>query len=308
MQTIFFQSRSAVAFASSTRCRILYSFLVCLTFLLSGCDANREPAVSDSTEPRIVSLAPNYTEILFALDAQQFLTGRTDFCDYPAEARTIPSVGSLGTPNWERMIAVRPNLVFTTIFQDDRDQKRLQDRNIRVFCRDITSISGLYERISETASLVNREEAGRALIQNLQTASRPFKPLVPASSPTRVLILVGHRPLCTIGKETFQADLVRFLGAENVSDSLSQPYVNISPEQVIQWRPDVIFYPAMDGRTSPETLYSWPGWESVPAIKNRRVYCDLSADVLFRPGPRFVQALQELNLRLHFPDSAAEAR
>ena len=285
----------------------LFLFLPFL-ILISGCGSNGSPSLSPekSTAPeslRIVSLAPNYTEILYALGAQSSLVGRSDFCDFPVEAKTIPSVGGLGTPNWERLIAARANLVLTTTFQDDRDERRLKEKQIQVYRRDIESIAGLYESITDVANLTGRSENGRKLVETLQTQANALKDSLKGGTDgdapkLRVLILVGHQPLCTVGRNTYQADLVRFLGAVNVSDSLTRPYVNISPEQVVQWRPDVILYPAMNGSVFGPSIYSWPGWERVPAVKNRRVYCDLTADWLFRPGPRFVLGLQEIKKRV----------
>src|SRR5262245_17051202 len=63
---------------------------------------------------RIVSLVPSVTELIYALGGQARLVGRTDFCDYPAEAREKPSVGGMVAPNLESIVALKPDLVIGT--------------------------------------------------------------------------------------------------------------------------------------------------------------------------------------------------
>ena len=267
--------------------------LACI-FCGGGCHTDSKPSVK-SGEIRVVSLSPNYTEIIFALGAEGALVGRTDACNYPPECKLTPVVGSYASPNWEKIYTVMPTTVLTADFSDDRAEKILLDRGIEVYRNDPRTFDDLFEAIRQTGKRVEKEAEAAQLTDALQaelnviqaaSANRADKP--------RVLVVVWHNPLCVVGGNTFVAQAVRIAGGVNLSDDLKQRYVNISPEKVVQYAPDVILFPQMEAGVSADALLNYPGLESVPAIKNKRIITEIPGDIILRPGPRLIQGVKAL--------------
>ncbi len=267
--------------------------LACI-FCGGGCNTDSKPSVK-SGEIRVVSLSPNYTEIIFALGAEGSLVGRTDACNYPPECKLTPVVGSYASPNWEKIFTVMPTTILTADFSDDRAEKILLDRGIEVYRNDPRTFDDLFEAIRQTGKRVEKEAEAAQLTDALQaelnviqssSANRADKP--------RVLVVVWHNPLCVVGGNTFVAQAVRIAGGVNLSDDLKQRYVNISPEKVVQYAPDVILFPQMEAGVSADALLNYPGLESVPAIKNKRIITEIPGDIILRPGPRLIQGVKAL--------------
>ena len=259
-----------------------------------GCNTDSKPSVKEG-EIRVVSLSPNYTEIIFALGAEGSLVGRTDACNYPPECKLTPVVGSYASPNWEKIFTVMPTTVLTADFSDDRAEKILLDRGIEVYRNDPRTFDDLFEAIRQTGKRVEKVAEAAQLTDALQaelnviqaaSANRADKP--------RVLVVVWHNPLCVVGGNTFVAQAVRIAGGVNLSDDLKQRYVNISPEKVVQYAPDVILFPQMEAGVSADALLNYPGLESVPAIKNKRIITEIPGDIILRPGPRLIQGVKAL--------------
>ena len=274
--------------------RFLSVVVILACIFCGGCHTDSKPSVK-SGEIRVVSLSPNYTEIIFALGAEGALVGRTDACNYPPECKLTPVVGSYASPNWEKIFTVMPTTVLTADFSDDRAEKILLDRGIEVYRNDPRTFDDLFEAIRQTGKRVEKEAEAAQLTDALQaelnviqvaSANRADKP--------RVLVVVWHNPLCVVGGNTFVAQAVRIAGGVNLSDDLKQRYVNISPEKVVQYAPDVILFPQMEAGVSADALLNYPGLESVPAIKNKRIITEIPGDIILRPGPRLIQGVKAL--------------
>ena len=274
--------------------RFLSVVVILACIFCGGCHTDSKPSVK-SGEIRVVSLSPNYTEIIFALGAEGSLVGRTDACNYPPECKLTPVVGSYASPNWEKIFTVMPTTVLTADFSDDRAEKILLDRGIEVYRNDPRTFDDLFEAIRQTGKRVEKEAEAAQLTDALQaelnviqvaSANRADKP--------RVLVVVWHNPLCVVGGNTFVAQAVRIAGGVNLSDDLKQRYVNISPEKVVQYAPDVILFPQMEAGVSADALLNYPGLESVPAIKNKRIITEIPGDIILRPGPRLIQGVKAL--------------
>ncbi|MBR6435362.1 MAG: ABC transporter substrate-binding protein, partial [Thermoguttaceae bacterium] len=101
-------------------------------------------------------------------------------------------------------------------------------------------------------------------------------------------------PLCIVGGNTFVAEAVRLAGGVNLSDDLTKQYSNISPERLIGYSPDIILFPQMEAGVTADALLNYPGLESVPAIKNKRIITEIPGDIILRPGPRLVEGVKML--------------
>ncbi len=261
---------------------------------------------------RIVSLAPSVTEIIFALGLGECLVGATQYCTWPPEAKRIERVGGFGTPNVERLLALRPDLVVAAGLERKEAAEALRQAGIRVLDVTIRNFEELFAAILEIGKEAGRPSQAEALVKTmraeLDAVARRYAS-VPQERRPRVFVEIWHDPLTTAGAASFLNDLVSRAGGVNVAGALPQPHPRVNPEKVIEWDPDFIVtaYMARPGRAAAQVA-SRIGWAGIKAVKNGRIIDDIPADLLLRSGPRLVEGVKALAVRLYPLPAAGVSR
>ncbi len=255
---------------------------------------------------RIVSLAPNLTETVYALGLQDRLVGDTDYCDYPPEAQQKPKVGGAINPSLETIASLHPDLVLVT-----KNLNRLETVNaldslgIPSYATDPHSVEAIIASTERLADLLGAPDTGTALGREMERRIAVTKDRVAALPPRRVLFVVWTEPLISIGKDTFIADALQHAGAVSVIES-SQNWPQINLEEVVHLQPEFLVFaephPEDAARTT-DKLADLPGWRILDAVKHRR-YAVIS-DAVNRPAPRIASAIEDLARQLH-PEAFAE--
>ncbi len=270
-----------------------------LILLLSGC-ARPAPQPDDS-RLRLVSTAPNLTEIVCALGAGDLLAGRTESCDYPPEiVPRVPVTGGFGTPYLEPLLAARPTHVLETVLADPDFARRLGALHIPVVhvpCTRLDEIpgailqlGGLTGRAAEAQRLAGaiRDGIGAARADNAARGQRP-----------RVLLLFAPDTPITAGRNAFVSELLELAGGDNVAGSLIIDYYHVSLEWVITQDPDILLCLFETRARDPYTLFEpQTGWSALSAVRQRRVYTVADLSTVSRPGPRVLAGLAQLKALL----------
>lgn len=253
---------------------------------------------------RIISLAPALTEILFGLGLEDNIIGVTTLCNYPPEALKKDKIGTFSQPNIEKILMLKPDIVFATGLEQAPYVEKLKNLGLHVHVSDPATMEELFTSIEAIGALTDRKkEAGmmvrrmRAEIDNVQEMVN----LVPQSQRPRVFIEVWNKPLLTAGRSSFVDELISLAGGVNIAHDVLKPYVSFSPEEVMKRNPDCIILGYMNGEAVEGLIYDRLGWENVEAVKNKRIYGDISSDLLLRPGPRLIDGLKAIHQRL-YPD------
>ena len=253
--------------------------------------------------PRIVSLAPSVTEVVFALGRGDLLVGATDRCDYPPEAMKIARVGGLGAPSVEKLLALNPGLVIAAGFEQPEVTEVLRRSGIRVLDLQLRNFEELFRAIRQIGDAVDRGRQAEGLVARMRAELEAVAAESGAGARRRrpkVFVEIGDHPLITAGGASYLDDLVVRAGGVNVAHGISQAYTNINPEKVIEWNPDIILVARM-GRSGNAAvqLSRRIGWADISAVKHARVIDDIDPDLLFRPGPRLIDGVKALAVRLH---------
>jgi iron complex transport system substrate-binding protein len=274
-------------------------------------DARPEPARREFTDGigrrvavrpdprRIVSLAPNLTEILFAFGLDDRVAGVTSYCDFPEAARAKEKIGDTLHPNLERIIAIQPDLVLiSTSSQLEPLTRRLDQLSIPVFVtnprnlreiiasiRLLGEVTGATARAGEIAGEMERRIAG--VQARVQSAPAP-----------RVLYVLQTGPLITAGRDTFINDLIRLAGGVSISGEETADYPQFSRETAAARAPQVIVAPAIHGADLVREADLRRDFASTPAIRDNRIV-RVNPDWVDRPGPRIVEGLEQLARGLH---------
>lgn len=274
-----------------------------LSFALFGCNKNPDPSqdAKNRTEPdtgtmRIISMAPNLTEILFALGLGEEIVGVTKFSTYPPEAKEIQNVGTFWQPDIEAVLACRPTLVLTLGFAQ---QTILADRLKHIGCEtltlDIESIQQLYSAIEVIGQKIDKVSEAQLLIEKLQHKQTLLVEKYADASPRKVLWVIQREPLRVAGTHTFVNELIEVAGGVNAIGDTIHQYPPISDEEVIGSMPDVIVEPVMDPEqfeSQKETAKEfYKQFGMVPAVQNGRI-CIIDGDLVSRLGPRLDEGLQ----------------
>ncbi len=248
----------------------------------------------DAAPRRVVSLAPNLTEIVFLLGKGGVLVGDTRFCDYPPAAALLPKVGGVTDPDVERVVALSPDLVLATMDGNPREKVRaLEELGIPCFAvapQDLRAVLATIERIG---ALLGDAPRGRAEAERLRhradevrAAARAERGPLPA-----VLFVLSTSPIIAAGAGTFLDELVRLAGGRNAAGQLPGRYPRLAVEDLVALRPDLILVAGMTGveRFPAEVTR----WKEVPAFRDGAVIT-LDGDLVTRPGPRLVTGLERI--------------
>lgn len=249
---------------------------------------------------RIVSLAPNLTETIYALGLQDHLVGDTDYCDFPAEAQQKTKVGGAVNPSIEAIAALHPDVVLVTKNLNRLETvQALADIGIPSYATDPHTVDAIIISTARLADLLGAPETGSALAADLEHQISGLHDRIASVPPRRVLFIVWTEPLISIGNDTFIADALRHAGAVSVIDS-SQNWPQVNLEEVVRLQPEfLIFVESHTGAQPPgaDALADLPGWRLLNAVRNRR-YAKIS-DAINRPAPRLVAAVEDLARQLH---------
>ncbi|MBC8275191.1 MAG: cobalamin-binding protein [Chloroflexi bacterium] len=257
----------------------------------------------DKIPQRIVSLAPSNTEILFALGLGDKVIGVTEYCNYPQEAMTKPKVGGFSNVDIEKVVSIEPDLVLATHIHGKTVIPALEKLGLTVVALTPGSLNEVLDSITLVGKLTGQSREASKLVNDLRTkieaVADETQNLSPDQKP-RVFYITWHDPLMTAGTETLADDVISSAGGQNIAYDISGDKA-INLETVIHRDPQVIV--ASVGMGSGEDL-PWqyvqtePRLENTQALFNDRVY-KIDGDVIHRPGPRIVDALDQMARFIH---------
>jgi len=242
---------------------------------------------------RVVSLIPASTELLFALGADSAVVGRTRYCDYPPEAKTVPDLGDGIKPNIEALVASRPDLVVLyNSGQNAAVAGRLREFGIAALRVNTDALSSVPRVARLLGKLTGREEAADSLAAVFDTALASATQARVGRRP-RVLVLVWEQPPMTIGRGSFLSELVERAGGENLFADVTSSSGVVSIEAVAARDPDLIFTTV----EWPSGFATRPEWQVVPAVRRHR-FLHVSGSEFDWPSPRSPQAIRQLSAKL----------
>jgi cobalamin transport system substrate-binding protein len=252
---------------------------------------------------RVVSLAPNLTEIVFALGDGNHLAADTDFCDYPAEALQKPHVGGPVNPNMEVIVSLMPDLVLATKSINRRETVNALDHiGLPVYVTDPHSVEEMIASVEHLGSALGVEKSAAMVAEDLRGRLSDLDRRLAGAAPRRVLFVVWTDPLISVGRDTFIADALRRAGGRSVVDTKAE-WPHVSMEEIVRLQPEVLIFAsahAGDTQRDIDELRTRPGWKNLAAMQKGNIV--VVSDAINRPAPRMVDAIERLARALH-PDA-----
>jgi cobalamin transport system substrate-binding protein len=252
---------------------------------------------------RIVSLAPNITEIIYALGESNRLAGDTDFCDYPAAAALKPHVGGVLNPNLEQIAALTPDLVLATkSINRPETVEALARIGLPVFVTDPHSVDQMIVSVEHIGDVLHAEKKAAPQASDLRGRLASLDIRLAGVAPSRVLFVIWTNPLISVGRNTFLADALRHAGARSVVDTAVE-WPRVSLEEIVHLQPEFLIFASShdkDTQHDIDALRGRPGWRDLDAMRKDKII--VISDAINRPAPRMVDAVEQLARALH-PDS-----
>ncbi len=251
-------------------------------------DLGRKISIPEKVE-RVVSLAPNLTENIFAVGAGDRIVGVTSFCNYPADAAKIEKVGDTISPNMETIVRLKPQIVFvSTASQIENFTKTLEQQNIAVFVTNPKNLDDVFTNLRQLGEIFGTQTKTAELLNDLQSRVIAVDESVKNKSKIKTFVQISREPLFTIGKDSFLTEIIERAGGESATKTVATAYPKLSKETALALNPEAIILSDSEDNREPNEVFA-----ASPAMKNKKIY-RINADIISRPSPRIVNALEQI--------------
>jgi len=293
--------------------RRFWPLLVFAMMLLAIRFVPEQPSTAPTDSPvteyqRLISLSPSITETIYALGLADRLVAVTDYCDYPPEAQSLPTVGGYTDPSLEAIITNQPDLVILLESQQQLRQQ-LNQLGIATHSIDNSTLLGIEAAIVSIAQLTGQQQQATALLDDIHQTIEQVQQKVTEQPPVKTLISIAHYVnsekldiVYIAGQQDFYNDLLQLAGGINAYNGNRIKVPSVSEEGIIRMNPDVIIdiFPEADDHHSDMNLVrqQWLKLDAVSAVQQQRVHI-IERDYASIPGPRVFRLLPEIARLLH---------
>jgi iron complex transport system substrate-binding protein len=250
---------------------------------------------------RIISMAPNVTEILFEIGAGKRVIADTLFCDYPPQAVKLPKIGDYLTPNVEKISSLKPDLIIASRGNNLDAIKQMEKSGMKVVTVDAVDIPTTLHDIIVIGDAVGCPAQAKKTVDKMKAEIKYVETAVakiPENKRLKVLFLFPpYDSLFTAGTGSHIDNMITRAGGKNIAAKTNKPWPQLSLEMVVSANPDVIITTFAMGRMKSNTpkeliaqMRADKRWKNINAVKNGRVYI-LDEDMTTLPGPRLSKGL-----------------
>jgi len=266
---------------------------------------------SFSRPVRIVSLAPNITEILFALGLGDRIVAVSSGSDYPPEADAKQKVGTFWQPNIEDIIASKPDLVVTLWFEQQKAAADTLNRlGYQVLSLKAEKVEELLTAIQKISAATSCRQRADEMVKDITNQINDLQSRFTSANRVKVLWVVQVDPLRVAAPNTFINELIELAGGENAIGPAIGQYPSISTEEILACGAETIIQSSMGtgsiAKQQQAAQIYWSRWPNLPAVKNNRIYI-VEPDTILRLGPRLPQGIELIGRCLH-PDKFTQIR
>lgn len=251
---------------------------------------------------RIVSLAPNITEILFSLGLDEEVVGVSIHCNYPDQVKNRVRVGSYISIDFERVISLKPDLILATGAGNPREVvEKLERLGFPTYVIFPKKFDDVLRSIRHIGQVVGKEREAFSLAESMNMRREKIVERTRNLPRPKVFLQIGEAPIVTVGKGSFGDDLIHLAGGENIAATDREMYPRLGIEEILKRSPEILLVSSMNPQGDYErVLREWKRWRMIPAVKEGRIHL-IDSDLIDRPSPRIIEGL-EIMARLIHPE------
>ena len=265
-------------------------------------DRGREVQVTAHPE-RIISLAPHLTELLFAVGAGERIVATVEHADHPAEARSLPRIGSAVQLDLERIVALEPQLVIAWASGSPRaPMERLEALGLNVYYSEPTDFAGIARDLRRLGQISGTSDSAEAAAAAFEREIGDLRARHSGRAPITVFYQVWDPPLMTVNDRHLIGEALRLCGGTNVFGDLEALVPRPGREAVLAANPEVIVTGG-PGEDRADWLEPWRAWTGLTAVQRDNLFF-IPPSLIQRPTPRIAQgtgmlcdALEQARLR-----------
>jgi len=210
--------------------------------------------------------------------------------DFPEAARRLPRIGDYSRINFERILALKPDLVIVWVGGNRAaDIHGLRKMGLPVLHTQATRLDDVARLLRLIGQASGHAVAGETAAQAYSARLAALQVREVQKPPVSVFYQVWDRPLMTVGGGHWISDALVLCGARNVFADLHGLSPVVSREAVLSRAPELI----VGGSDAPDLRRSWQRFASLPAVKND-AFVQVNADLLHRPTPRLIEGVAGL--------------
>ncbi|WP_319381535.1 cobalamin-binding protein [Thiomicrorhabdus sp.] len=270
---------------------LLAALLLLVPIASKATPENEKP--HKAVSPRIISLAPHLTEMVYSAGAGKHLVGAVNYSDYPPEARQLPIIGDYNSLNLEALIKLKPNLILAWKSGNRlQDIERLKSLGFRVVENEIHNLEDIPDSIALIGKLTGSEKIANKVAQTLHSLLTSIRLRHRDKPPITTFYQVWNNPLITIGKNQFISQGLALCNAENIFNDLPGLSAQVSLEAVLQRDPQLIL---IGGNKAFQKGWqqNWEHYPTLAAVTRKHIF-QVDNDLYQRPTERFILALPAL--------------
>ena len=247
----------------------------------------------DQAAKRVVLLGPNLVESIYAIDAAHTVVAVADHSDYPPEARAIPRVASHNTINYEKILALAPDLVvvWASGFGVDKIQK-LRDLGLTVFASEPQRLADVEHLLRTLGQLTGHSGSANQVALDYVRGLEELTQRYQYQRPVRVFYQIWHQPMQTLNDKHIVNDVITLCGGINIFAKQREIAPKVSVEAVIALDPELIITGVSDGQR-PSWFDDWQRWPRITAVKKNQLFV-VDADIMVRHAPRILLGAEQL--------------
>jgi len=275
--------------------------LLMLALLLHGAALRAEITLHDdrgrdlvlaAPAQRIVSLAPNLTELLFAAGGGARLVGTVAYSDYPPQARAVPVIGDSAALDIERIVALKPDLVLAwQSGNPPAEIAKLEQLGIRVLVMEPGSLERIAKEIEILGRVAGTDQTAVAAATRFRRDIAALRAEYRGRRKVSVFYQVWPAPLMTVNGRQVISEVIQLCGGRNIFADLKTLVPSVSLEAVVAADPEAIV--AASAQPAAQALANWRKWKEMRAVRNGNLLV-IPADDLSRPTPRLLDGARRL--------------
>lgn len=239
------------------------------------------------TTNKVVSLSPAITEIIYALNCEHLLVGRTEYCTYPNECKEITSIGGISNLNIEAVASLSPDLVISGSMVTKKSITQLENMGISVVCiREKNTFDGLYNNISKIGALLHCTKSADSINNTISEQIRQFYNDNNSKRPTMYYVVgYGSTGNFTAGGDSFINDIINLSGGANIASQITG--WSFSTEALLDIDPDYIIIRKEDT----DNFCKTHPYNRLSAVKKDRVI-SIESNIMDLQVPRNIEAIK----------------
>lgn len=242
---------------------------------------------------RIISLAPNITELVFAAGAGDRLVGNVEFGEYPPAVKAVPKIGGYARFDLEAIMALKPDLILGWESGNDAASiSRLRSMGLTVHLSEVDRIEDIAGEIERIGKLAGTEAIAGPVAVAFRQRHAKLLARYSGRPPVNVFYQIWKQPLMTVNSRQIISDVISLCGGRNVFAQLPGLAPTVSIEAVIAANPEAIVASGM-GDVRPEWLDDWKRWRTLAAVSRGNLYF-VPPDLIQRHTPRILDGAELL--------------